>query len=79
MFFDANKLDISEELIEILGCIKHHVEKVRVVFNKADSIGKTEVLRTYGSLLWGLGKVFKTPEALKNLRGIILGRALQRY
>ena len=65
VFFDANKLDISDELVKILKGIDRHVEKIRVVFNKADTLGKEEFLRTYGSLMWGIGKVFQTPEALK--------------
>lgn len=36
--FDANKLDISDELKEAIDKLKAHDSKLRIVFNKADMI-----------------------------------------
>jgi GTPase SAR1 family protein len=65
LFFDAHKLDISDELSSVIESLKGHEDKVRVVLNKADSIGVQDLSRVYGSLMWSLGKVLKTPEVVK--------------
>ena len=62
VFFDAHKLDISDELKEVLEVLKPHEDKIRIVLNKADQVGRQELMRVYGALMWSLGKVIQTPE-----------------
>lgn len=63
--FDAHKLDISDELQEVMEVLKPFADKVRCVLNKADQIDASNLVRVYGALLWNVGKVLKTPEVLR--------------
>jgi len=65
VLFDAHKLDISDEFDNLLTLIRPHSEKLRFIFNKADTLPPKELLRSYGSLMWGLGKSMYAPEAAK--------------
>lgn len=66
LLFDAHKLDISDELKEIIGAIRpHNEDKIRCVLNKADQVERDELVRIYGSLMWSMGKVFLTPENVR--------------
>ncbi len=62
IMFDAHKLDISDELKDVLDTLKPHQDKIRVLLNKADTIDSQSLLRVYGALMWSLGKVVQTPE-----------------
>lgn len=62
LLFDANKLDISDEFKRAIEALKGHDDKIKIVLNKADSVGQQELLRIYGALMWSLGKVLTTPE-----------------
>lgn len=62
VFFDAHKLDISDELKEVLKVLEPHDDKIRIILNKADQVGKQELMRVYGALMWSLGKIVSTPE-----------------
>jgi EH domain-containing protein 1 len=65
IMFDAHKLDISDELKTVLDALKPHQDKLRVLLNKADTIDGQALLRVYGALMWGLGKVVATPEVCR--------------
>ena len=65
LLFDAHKLDISDEFREVIEALKPHDDKVRCVLNKADQIKKEQFVRVYGSLLWSMGKIFRTPEVCR--------------
>lgn len=65
IMFDAHKLDISDELREVLDTLKPHSEKLRVLLNKADTMDSQALLRVYGALMWSLGKVVGTPEVCR--------------
>ena len=65
LLFDAHKLDISDEFKSAIESLKGHDDKVRVVLNKADAVDSQKLLRIYGALMWSLGKVIKTPEAMR--------------
>ena len=65
VMFDGHKLDISDELKNVLDELKPHNDKLRVLLNKADSIDTQSLLRVYGALMWSLGKVVGTPEACR--------------
>jgi EH domain-containing protein 1 len=62
VMFDAHKLDISDELKRVMELMIPHLDKIRIVLNKADSISTQQLMRVYGALLWSLGKVMNTPE-----------------
>jgi GTPase Era involved in 16S rRNA processing len=57
LLFDANKLDISDEMRNVIYTLKGNEDKVRVVLNKADKISMQQLMRVYGALMWSLGKV----------------------
>jgi len=65
LLFDAHKLDISDEFKTVIESLKGHGEKIRVILNKADSMNSQQLMRVYGALMWSLGKVIKSPEAVK--------------
>ena len=50
-------------LPQVIGTLKGHDDKVRVVLNKADQVDMQQLMRVYGALMWSLGKVFRSPEA----------------
>ncbi len=55
----------------MIGTLKGHDDKVRVVLNKADQVDMQQLMRVYGALMWSLGKVFRTPEVrLRNVLGL---------
>lgn len=66
LLFDAHKLDISDELKEVIEKIRpYNDDKVRCILNKADGVGREQLVRVYGSLLWSMGKIFQTPEVAR--------------
>ena len=50
---------------QVIGTLKGHDDKVRVVLNKADSVDQQQLMRVYGALMWSLGKVFRSPEVCR--------------
>lgn len=64
LLFDANKLDISDEMRKTIEHTRDFDDKIRVVLNKAD-IPTQQLIRVYGALMWSLGKVYQTPEVLR--------------
>jgi EH domain-containing protein 1 len=57
VMFDAHKLDISDELKGVMELFIPHLDKIRIVLNKADSVSTQQLMRVYGALMWSLGKV----------------------
>jgi hypothetical protein len=45
LFFDAHKLDISDEFKRVIESLKGNADKVRVVLNKADCVSGQQLLR----------------------------------
>jgi len=64
LFFDADKLDISDEFRKAIEAFSGLEDKLRFVLNKAD-MNHVDLLRVYGSLMWNLGRVLKSPEVVK--------------
>jgi hypothetical protein len=62
LLFDAHKLDISDEFTQTVEKLKGHEDKIRCILNKADQIDRQRLMRVYGALMWGMGKVMRTPE-----------------
>lgn len=62
VFFDADKLDISDEMKQTLLALKGNDDKIRCILNKADAVNNQQLMRVYGALMWSLGKVIKSPE-----------------
>jgi len=60
--FDIHKIDISDELKSVIRCVGANQHKFRILLNKADSLEPATLMRSYGGLMFGLGRVFHTPE-----------------
>merc|ERR1719263_1607980 len=54
-----------------------HLDKTRIVLNKADSISTQQLMRVYGALMWQLGKVMNTPETCRVYMGSFWDAPLQ--
>lgn len=77
IMFDAHKLDISDELKNVIELLKPHQDKMRVLLNKADAISTQQLMRVYGALMWSLGKVMMTPEVCRVYMGSFWGEPLK--
>ena len=77
VMFDAHKLDISDELKGVMELMIPHLDKIRIVLNKADSISTQQLMRVYGALMWSLGKVMNTPEVCRVYMGSFWDAPLQ--
>ncbi|KAK7316795.1 hypothetical protein RJT34_00518 [Clitoria ternatea] len=62
LLFDPHKLDVSDEFKRVIGSLRGHDDKIRVVLNKADQVDTQQLMRIYGALMWSLGKVLNVPE-----------------
>lgn len=67
--FDVRKADIADELAEVIRNLGENLPKVRILLNKADMVPQTDLMKSYGALMWGLSKVFKTPEVRRVYMG----------
>jgi hypothetical protein len=65
LMFDTLKLDLCDELKDVITSLKTHQDKIRVVLNKADQVDKQRLMRAFGALMWNLGKIIHTPEVIR--------------
>ena len=77
IMFDAHKLDISDELKRVMELMIPHLDKIRIVLNKADQVSTQQLMRVYGALMWSLGKVMNTPEVCRVYMGSFWDAPLQ--
>lgn len=77
LLFDAHKLDISDELREVIEAIRADSNKCRCVLNKADEIDGENLVKVYGALMWNLGKILLTPEVARMYVGSFWDREYQ--
>ncbi|CAB9509936.1 EH domain-containing protein [Seminavis robusta] len=77
IMFDAHKLDISDEMKQVMELMIPHLDKVRIVLNKADNISPQQLMRVYGALMWSLGKVMNTPEVCRVYMGSFWDKPLK--
>jgi GTPase SAR1 family protein len=69
LFFDAHKLDVSDEFKRTICALAPAAQKVHVILNKADKVTTQQLLRVHGALMWSLGKVMDTPEVARVYMG----------
>ena len=63
VMFDPTKLDAGPELRKVFKqALRHQESKIRIVLNKADSVGAQELMRIYGSLFWTLSNLVSSTE-----------------
>jgi len=65
LFFDAHKLDISDEFKRCITVVSGCQSKVQILLNKADRMTTQQLMRVHGALMWALGKVLGTPEVAR--------------
>ena len=65
IMFDTLKLDLCDELKDVIKSLQPYQDKIRCVLNKADQVDKQRLLRAFGALMWNLGKVIHTPEVVR--------------
>jgi GTPase SAR1 family protein len=69
LIFDANKVDISDELKEVIQLLEGYDDKIRVVLNKSDSLDPADLLKVNSALAWSLGRILKAPEVRRTYVG----------
>merc|ERR1740138_1950719 len=69
LFFDAHKLDVSDEFKRSIAVLQPAAHKVHVILNKADRVTTQQLVRVHGALMWSLGKVMDTPEVARVYMG----------
>lgn len=62
LLFDVSKLDISDEFRRVILAARGNDHKIHIILNKADGVTTQQLMRSYGALMWSLGKVIDTPE-----------------
>jgi len=62
IFFDVNKMGVSTEMKTVLDNIQGNEEKVRIVFNKADTVDERDLAGSLAGLRHNLAKSMPTPE-----------------
>ncbi|KAG0451425.1 hypothetical protein HPP92_026230 [Vanilla planifolia] len=63
--YDFTGVTSCDEFKRVIGALRGHDDKIRVVLNKADQIDTQQLMRVYGALMWSLGKVLNTPEVMR--------------
>merc|ERR1711936_920445 len=62
IFFDVNKMGVSTEMKSVLDVIQGNEEKIRIVFNKSDTVDERDLAGSLAGLRHNLAKSMPTPE-----------------
>merc|ERR1719474_679634 len=62
IFFDVNKMGVSTEMKSVLDNIQGNEEKIRIVFNKSDTVDERDMAGSLAGLRHNLAKSMPTPE-----------------
>lgn len=65
LLFDANKLDVSDEMRDVITSMQAHYSKLKVILNKADTCNQQQLMQVHGAVMWALSPVIKTPEVAR--------------
>jgi len=65
IFFDVNKTGVSTEMMQVLNTIQGNEEKIKIVFNKADTVSDIDLTGSLAGLKFHLAKSMPTPEVPK--------------
>ena len=77
VLWDANKLDVYDEMKKLISTLKYNTSKVRIVLNKADGVSPLHLMQVNGALMWSLGKSLDTPEVPRVYMGSFWDKPLQ--
>ena len=77
LMFDAHKVDISDELRQVIRLLEGYDDKIRVVLNKADSLEPTDLLKVNSALTWALARILQAPEVRRIYVGSFWQQPLQ--
>lgn len=79
LFFDAHKLDMSDEFKRCITALNSCNQRVQILLNKADRMTTQQLLRVHGALMWALGKVVQTPEVARVYMGSFWDEPLENH
>mmetsp|Transcript_51950 Transcript_51950/g.150933 ORF Transcript_51950/g.150933 Transcript_51950/m.150933 type:complete len:468 (+) Transcript_51950:85-1488(+) len=79
LFFDAHKLDISDEFRRCISSLTGSFQKVQILLNKADRMTTQQLMRVHGALMWALGKIMETPEVARVYVGSFWDEPLEAH
>lgn len=79
LFFDAHKLDISDEFKRCISALTGSFQKVQILLNKADRMSTQQLMRVHGALMWALGKIMETPEVARVYMGSFWDEPLEAH
>lgn len=79
LFFDAHKLDMSDEFKRCITSLNACTQRVQILLNKADRMTTQQLLRVHGALMWQLGKVVQSPEVARVYMGSFWDEPLENH
>jgi len=79
LFFDAHKLDMSDEFKRCITALNSCTQRVQILLNKADRMTTQQLLRVHGALMWALGKVVESPEVARVYMGSFWDEPLENH
>eukprot|EP00906_Rhabdomonas_costata_P029195 RCo041218 len=63
VMFDPTKLDAGKELRTVFQtALKGNESRIRIILNKADTVGQHELMKVHGALFWNLSNLITTSE-----------------
>lgn len=64
IFFDIHRLDLSDEMGEVMRLVSRdgRHRRVRIVLNKADLVKPQDLMRAYGTIMWYMSQAVRKPD-----------------